>query len=256
MGIARKAMDREGCAMNVCRFGDRPQGSGARDQGTPTTSGGPARGHPSPRSPLDGVDWLASPQQTENACRLYLESLRWPEGVSCPRCEGRSITDIPARRRFYCRRCRHFFSLTSGTAFHNSHLPLWKWFLAIELVLSTDGGIPANELMTVLGGSYKTAWFVEHRIRAALGDVRPGRHVQRGKRAGVTVRTYAAAVTGRYHQLGLKYLPAYEAEKNWRAQHRRNPNAFRDTVLTLLRAEPLAFDELTAGEPLVALASS
>src|SRR5262249_25481140 len=100
----------------------------------------------SPRTPLDGVNWLASPEQTENACRSYLEALRWPEGISCPQCDGRSITDIPARRRYYCRGCRHFFSLTSGTAFHNSHLPLWKWFLAIELLLGTDGGIPANEL--------------------------------------------------------------------------------------------------------------
>ena len=54
------------------------------------------------RSPLD-VEWLASPEHAESACRRYLEALRWPEGVSCPRCEGRSITDIPGRRRFRCR---------------------------------------------------------------------------------------------------------------------------------------------------------
>jgi transposase-like protein len=201
-----------------------------------------------PRLPLDGVDWLANPDLAENACRHYLETLRWPEGISCPRCDGRSVTDIPARRRFYCGGCRHFFSLTSGTAFHNSHLPLWKWFLAVELFLSSDGGIPANELMKVLGGSYKTAWFVEHRIRAAICKARPTRRLVRRQPGLVVERTYAATLVGRYHQLGLKYLPAYQAEERWRARHRDNPGAFRDTVLALLDAEPLSWDELIAGD--------
>jgi transposase-like protein len=198
------------------------------------------------RPPLEGVDWLASPDVAENACRHYLETLRWPEGISCPRCDGPRVTDIPARRRFYCGTCRHFFSLTSGTAFHNSHLPLWKWFLAIELVLDTDGGIPAHELMKVLGGSYKTAWFVEHRIRAAICEARPGRRLVRREPGLVVERTYAAAVVGRYRQLGLKYLTAYRDEESWRARHRHNPGAFRDTVLALLQAEPLSLEELIA----------
>jgi transposase-like protein len=203
------------------------------------------------RFPLD-VDWLATPEQAENACRRYLEALRWPEGISCPQCEGRSITVIPARRRFYCRSCRHFFSLTSGTAFHNSHVPLSKWFLTIELVLSTDGGVSANELMKVVGGSYKTAWFVGHRIRAAMSTARVCRGSLR-RRDLALERTYAPTLVGRYHQLGVKYLPAYQAEQKWRMRQRHNPNAFRDTVLALLRAEPLSFDELTAGDSLVAL---
>jgi hypothetical protein len=68
-------------------------------------------------------------EEEEEECRRYLEELRWPEGISYPRCEARSIVPIPARWRFYCRDCPHFFSVTSGTAFHNSHLPIWKWFL-------------------------------------------------------------------------------------------------------------------------------
>lgn len=202
-------------------------------------------GHSS-RSPLDGVDRLASPQETENACRRYLEALRWPEGICCPRCDGRSITEIPARQRNYCRHCRHFFSLTSGTAFHNSHMPLWKWFLAVELLLGTDGGIPANELRKVLGGSYKTAWFVEHRIRTAFCKTRRGRRLLRAETQVFVERTYAADQVGRYHQLGLKYLHAYQAEESWRARHRDNPNAFRDTILALLQADPLSLEELIA----------
>ena len=193
------------------------------------------------------MNWLASPEETENACRRYVEALRWPDGITCPRCEGRSITDIPARRRYYCRSCRHFFSLTSGTAFHNSHLPLWKWFLAVELLLGTDGGIPANELKNVLGGGYKTAWFVEHRIRSAFCTARRSRRLLRHE--SFVERTYAADQVGRYHQLGLKYLDAYRAEESWRTRHRDNPNAFRDTVLALIDAEPLSLDELIARDP-------
>ena len=155
------------------------------------------------------VDRVGSLESTEEECRRFLEGLRWPDGICCPRCESRAISEIPSRRRFYCRDCRHFFSLTSGTAFHNSHLPIWKWFLAIELLLDAEGGLPANELHKVLGGSYKTAWFAEHRIRAAL-------HEASGARAG---RTQERALAGRYRQPGLKYLAAYEAEARWRARH-------------------------------------
>jgi transposase-like protein len=198
------------------------------------------------RSPLDHPDWLSSLAQTEERCRRYLEELRWPDGVCCPRCEGRSISPIRARRRFYCRGCRQFFSLTSGTIFHNSHLPIWKWFVAITLILDTDRGLPANELRMLVGGSYKTAWFAEQRIRAAICDAsntpRPTSATQ------PDARTYARPLVGPHHQLALKYLAAYQAERSWRHRQRSNPDAFRDTVLALLRAEPLPLDELTAGK--------
>src|SRR5262249_59498058 len=101
-------------------------------------------------------------------CGAYLVGLRGRDGVSCPDCAARQVTEIPARRRFYCRRCRHFFSVTSGTVLHNCHLPIWKWFVAVELMLTHDDGMPAHSLMKLLGVSYTTAWFAEHRIRAAL----------------------------------------------------------------------------------------
>src|SRR5262245_10268740 len=102
-----------------------------------------------PRSLFEDPEWLGSLERTEEECRRYLEELRWPDGISCPHCVSRSIVAIRSRPRFYCRECRHFFSLTSGTAFHNSHLPIWKWFLTIELLLASDGGLPANELTKV-----------------------------------------------------------------------------------------------------------
>jgi transposase-like protein len=186
------------------------------------------------RSPLDDPEWLADLDRTEDRCRHYLEDLRWPEGISCPRCDCHSIGDVPARRRHYCRGCRHHFSLTSGTVFHNSHLPIWKWFLVIELLLGSDAGVPANQLVELLGGSYKTSWFVEHRIRAAL--------VQAGEPA-----PEAQAGTA-YHGAGDKYRSAYRAESSWRARQKRNPDAFRNTVLALLAAEPVPYGELTRSQ--------
>ena len=187
-----------------------------------------------PTSPLDDAEWLSDLGGTEQRCRRYLEELRWPEGVTCPRCDCHSIGAIPARKRHYCRGCRHQFSVTSGTVFHKSHLPIWKWFLAVELLLRSDGGIPANQLVDLLGGSYKTAWFVEHRIRAAF--------VQAGERP-VDARAGAP-----YHRPDRKYLPAYQAETSWRSRHRGNPLAFRHTVLALLAAEPVPYGELTRAQ--------
>ena len=98
--------------------------------------------------------------------------LRWPDGVRCPRCDSADTARLEARKKFYCRSCRYHFSVTSGTLFHNSHLPTWKWFLTISLMIQSEDGLPANQLVELLGVTYKTAWFAEHRVRAALQDGR------------------------------------------------------------------------------------
>jgi transposase-like protein len=107
---------------------------------------------------------------SEDRCRAYLEELRWPDGVECPRCEGRTISRIKARNQFDCDGCRYQFSVTAGTLFHDSHLPLWKWFLAIYLICESKKGISSKQLERTLGVSYKTAWYLSHRIRDAMGD--------------------------------------------------------------------------------------
>ena len=109
---------------------------------------------------------------SEDRCRAYLEALRWPEGPVCPRCEGTSISKIEDRRQYECndRSCRYQFSVTAGTLFHDSHLPLWKWFLAIYLMGESKKGISAKQLQRMLKVSYKTAWYLAHRIRDAMGD--------------------------------------------------------------------------------------
>ncbi len=107
---------------------------------------------------------------SEDKCRAYLEALRWPDGVVCPRCEGTTISRIVKRNQFDCDSCRYQFSVTAGTLFHDSHLPLWKWFLAIYLIGESKKGMSAKQLQRMLRVSYKTAWYLAHRIRDAMGD--------------------------------------------------------------------------------------
>ncbi len=107
--------------------------------------------------------------ELEERCRLYLQALRWPGGVECPRCdESDRLLWLDSREKWHCYSCRYQFSVTAGTLFHSSHLPLWKWFVSVQLMTESRHGISANQLRHVLGGSYKTFWFTTHRIRVAM----------------------------------------------------------------------------------------
>jgi len=119
--------------------------------------------------------------RSDDACRDYLIHLRWPEGVRCLRCGFDKLSRIgwptdptaKGRRQFDCNSCRYRFSATAGTVFHDSHLPLWKWFLAIYMMCESKKGISANQLKRTLGVSYKTAWYLCHRIRSAMEEASP-----------------------------------------------------------------------------------
>jgi transposase-like protein len=108
---------------------------------------------------------------TDAECRAELEKLRWPDGVQCPRCSSDKISRIKERKQFDCDACRYQFSVTAGTIFHDSHLPLAKWFIAIYLMCESKKGISANQMKRTLGVSYKTAWYLCHRIREAMVDL-------------------------------------------------------------------------------------
>jgi transposase-like protein len=110
---------------------------------------------------------------SEDKCRTYLEALRWTDGVICPRCSSRKISRIILRNQFDCDNCRYQFSVTAGTIFNDSHLPLWKWFLCVYLLCESKKGMSALQLKRTLGTSYKTAWYLCHRIRAAMKEVNP-----------------------------------------------------------------------------------
>ena len=103
-------------------------------------------------------------------CREMLEKLRWPSGVACLRCGSLGVSDIADRNQYDCNDCRYQFSVTAGTIMHDSHLPLHKWFLAIYLMCESKKGISALQVKRTLDVTYKTAWYLCHRIRQAMGN--------------------------------------------------------------------------------------
>jgi len=111
----------------------------------------------------------------EQHCRNYLERLRWPKGVRCPKCAGEKISSILKRDQYNCdnESCRYQFSVTADTMFHDTHLPLVKWFLATFLICQSRKGMSANQLKRMLRINYRTAWYLCHRIRDAMKAVNP-----------------------------------------------------------------------------------
>jgi transposase-like protein len=112
---------------------------------------------------------------TDEKCRELLVRLRWPNGVECVRCKMPAVELATENQLFYCKACDYQFTVTAGTIFNDSHLPLQKWFLATLLLCEAKKGMSASQLKrTIWGqhkGSYKTAWYLCHRIRAAMKQV-------------------------------------------------------------------------------------
>ena len=106
----------------------------------------------------------------DEKCRQALETIRWPNGVDCPRCGGQNLLDMPDYDLWLCKPCSYQFSVTSGTIMHDSHLPLRKWFLAIYLMCESKKGMSALQIQRTLGVAYRTAWYLCHRIREAMGN--------------------------------------------------------------------------------------
>lgn len=108
---------------------------------------------------------------TDEKCRETLMHLRWPEGMKCLKCQSENVAPVHERKVFVCYSCRYQFSATVDTIFHDSHLPLTKWFLVTYLMTESRKGISANQIKRMLGISYKTAWYLCHRIRKAMAEV-------------------------------------------------------------------------------------
>jgi transposase-like protein len=108
-----------------------------------------------------------------NAAREHLESLLWPDGPICPHCgavnQATLLQGKSTRPGVYkCRGCEHPFSVTVGTLFEDSKVPLNKWVYAMHLYTASKKGFSAHQLHRTLKVSYKTAWFMAHRIREAM----------------------------------------------------------------------------------------
>ncbi|MFZ5907081.1 MAG: IS1595 family transposase [Nitrospirota bacterium] len=129
---------------------------------------------------METINLYAPHLSDPDKAREYLEKIRWPEGVECPHCAtignhyqitGRGTSTKPARKGLWkCHKCRKQFSVTVGTIFERSHVPLNKWLAAIYLLCSSKKGMSAHQLHRMLGITYKSAWFMAHRIRHAITD--------------------------------------------------------------------------------------
>jgi transposase-like protein len=117
--------------------------------------------------------------QDPEAARKHLEKLLWPEGPVCPHCgvvgEATKLRGKSTRPGVCkCKPCQKPFSVTVGTVFEDSKVPLNKWVLATELLTASKKGMSAHQIHRMLGVTYKTAWFMCHRIREAMIDPNPG----------------------------------------------------------------------------------
>jgi transposase-like protein len=120
------------------------------------------------------MDMTAKIYTDEIAARKHLETLLWPEGPVCPHCASQdAATALKGKSTrpgvYWCNPCQKPFSVTVGTVMESSHIPLNKWLLATALLTSSKKGMSAHQLMRVVGlGSYRSAWFMAHRIREAM----------------------------------------------------------------------------------------
>lgn len=138
----------------------------------------------------------------EEAARRHFERERWPDGPVCPHCgvidDATELKGKSTRPGVYkCRACAKPFTATVGTLFERSHIPLHKWLLAVHLLTSSKKGMSAHQLWRMLGfGSYRTAWFMAHRIRESFRELFPNEHGPLGG-AGKTVEADETYIGGK-----------------------------------------------------------
>jgi len=205
--------------------------------------------------------------QDADKAREYLERLRWPNGPVCPHCGSESdhyrIKGKSARPGLWkCKDCRKQFSVTVGTVFHRSKVPLNIWLQATFLLCSSKKGISAHQVHRMLGVTYKTAWFMCHRIREAMNNP----HIGLLGSGGGTVEadeTYWGQSKGRQKRRGydhkMKIVALVERDGDVRSFHVPHVNA--KTLAPILQAQiaadaKLMTDELAVYRPIGKLFAS
>ena len=120
---------------------------------------------------------ISAPQFTkETAAIAHLEASHWPDGVNCPHCGSVNVHRMGGETQagyFLCNDCRDKFTARTGTVMERSHIPVHKWLLAIHLLNSSKKGMSAHQMHRMLGITYKSAWFLCHRIREAMRNDKP-----------------------------------------------------------------------------------
>ena len=153
--------------------------------------------------------------------REALEAARWPNGPYCPHCgnsDSEKIAKIAGKKQshrpglYYCNECKGQFTVTVGTVFERSKVPLTKWWLATHLLSSSKKGVSAHQLHRMLGVTYKTAWFMAHRIREAMKDMNPAPMGGEGKIIEADETYYGKRETP--HELAPRSVPGKTGKKH------------------------------------------
>jgi len=183
---------------------------------------------------------------TEDQALDHLIASRWPDGVRCLACGCVKVYAITTRgktkkpvRLFECGDCRLHFSATTGTLFHDSHLPLTKWFMAMALMCEAKKGMSALQVSRHIGVSYKTAWYLCHRIRKAMEELNAEPLGGQGK----TVEIDEAFIGGKKLRRGVKAGKNAKtvvlgiAERDGRIHMQRIENAKADSIRPVIEAK-------------------
>ena len=203
---------------------------------------------------------LTNPAFTdEDKAREFLEATRWPDGAFCPKCgQMETVKTLGGKSMgagwYHCRECREKFTVRTGTLYERSHIPLHKWLMATHLLTSSKKGMSAHQLHRMLGVTYKSAWFMAHRIRAGMTDAS---HLETGGLGGANkpVEVDETYVGGKAKNRAFKEPPKkaavislVEREGRVRSFHVANVTAksVRPIIVTNVnRASVLMTDEAT-----------
>jgi transposase-like protein len=153
-----------------------------------------------------------------DSARAFLEAKRWQDGTICPHCgllgesyrlEAKPDSKHPIRKGVWkCKGCRKQFTVTVDTIFADSHIPLHKWLMAIHLLCASKKGMSSHQLHRMLGVTYKSAWFMTHRIRYAMKQ-----EPLKRKMSG-TVEMDETYVGGKRKRIGRRGRPNVESHKS------------------------------------------
>jgi transposase-like protein len=163
----------------------------------------------------------------KNAAREWLEALLWPEGPICPHCgligAAYKLNGKKQRAGLYeCKGCAEQFTVTVGTVCESSHIPLNKWVLAFHLIVASKKGMSAHQMHRMMGITYKSAWFMCHRIRHAL----------------VTTGSFKLGGANKVVEIDETYVGGKEGNKHaWRRQPGRQGGVGKAPVLSLVERE-------------------
>jgi transposase-like protein len=191
----------------------------------------------------------------ENKARKHLETLRWPDRAYCPHCgEAENVHLLEGKSTrpglYQCNSCLQAFTVTVGTVMERSHIPLQKWVLAFHLMNASKKGMSAHQMHRMLGVTYKSAWFMCHRIREAMRDANPSAMGGEGKSVQADETYYGNSKRAKSYRKGHRYKNKVVAlvEPNGRARAFKVEKANMSTVRKILVTNVRRTSELHTDE--------